>query len=267
MPEIERSKHAYEQIHDDLIAGIQSGRFRIGDLLPSVRELAVAWHTSPATADRALAWLATDGDVKRSRRGTIVIAGRTKPGPQSLLTMTRLPEAGRVQVTAAEYEARCPRYIWPLLGLEPVRMDGLCPVIRREQLWHDPDGVPFMLSVDWVPPRFTDVRGLLPAPGDEPEPVLSPAALIQEQTGIAVVRGRDGLEARAPRDDGREVPMLRLGELTPASKRRPAVYERVLAVVWSWFSDGDAVVYTEAVLPENRVIEHEYAVMGGPPPT
>lgn len=246
MPELEHAKPHHEQIHDYYAAEIRDGRLTTGMPLPSIRDIARDWDTSPATAARGLAWLATDGLVTASRKGTFVKAGRLRPGPQARLAFTA-PEAGTVRVLAADLETRAPRYIWPLLGLEPVRMDGECHVVRREQLHHGPGGEPYMLMVDWVHPRLlapnTDpllTREPLPAPGGA-------AALIEARSGIPAVRGRLGFEARRPRDDGREVPLLRL--------RRGG---RVLAVVWTWFSAAEAMVYTEAVLPEDTVLEAEW---------
>jgi len=247
MPEITQGKPGYEQIHDYYAHQIADGTLRHGDRVPSVREIAEEWGTSRETSDRALRMLASGGIVTRDRRGTFVKAGRLKPGPQARLDWTALPPAERVEVRAAEYETRAPRYVWPLLGLEPVRIDGECHVIRREQVYHDAAG-PFMLAVDWIHPRFAEPcpelldRAPLPDPGGA-------ARLIESRTGIALARGRESHEARQPRQDGREAPLLDLAD-----------GERVLAQVWTWYSDADAMVYTEAVLGENRVLESEFAV-------
>jgi DNA-binding GntR family transcriptional regulator len=253
MPEISRDRPGYEQVHDYYARQIADGTLGDGALVPSVRQIEQAWtgpdgrHISRETADRALRMLASGGLVTRDRRGTVVRSGRLKPGPQARLAWTALPPAERVDVLHADYETRAPRYVWPLLGLEPVRMDGECHVVRREQVYSDAAG-PFMLAVDWIHPRFLEAcpelleREPLPDPGGA-------ARLIEARTGIALARGRESHEARVPRDDGREAPLLRL-----------AGGERVLAQVWTWYSHADAMVYTEAVLGENRVLESEFAV-------
>ena len=246
MPPAERHKPLHEQVHDALAADIAEGVLRHGDRVPSAAELAAAYGTSRATASRALAWLASDGIAETRHNGTFVKAGRLKPGPQRLLARIASPASGSTRVLAAEYVPRAPRYIWPLLGLEDSpRGDGLCPVVRREELHCEEDGTPWMLSVDWVPPRFIE-----PCPallGTGPLPPGGAAGLVEDCTGVGVVRGRLGVEARPPLDDGREGPLLQLGD-----------GEAVLAAVWLWFSVADAVVYTEAVLPEGRVLEAEW---------
>ena len=246
MPEISRDRPGYEQVHDYYARQIADGTLPGGSLVPSVRQIAAEWGTSRETADRALRMLASGGIVTRDRRGTVVVSGRLKPGPQARLAWTALPAAERVEVRAADYELDAPRYVHPLLGLEPDPR-GHCHVIRREQLYSDTAG-PFMLAVDWIHPRFAEAcpelteRDPLPDPGGA-------ARLIEARTGIALRRGRESHEARQRRDDGREAPLLQL-----------APGERVLAQVWTWYSAADAMVYTEAVLGENRVLESEFAV-------
>lgn len=247
MPELERSKPLHEQIRDHYAREIAEGRLRHGDRMPSSREIAAEWDVAIPTADRALAKLATDGLVERSRRGTFVKAGRLKIGPQQRLMLSAMPASETIEVTAAEY-INAPAYVRPILSMEPVREDGLCPVIRREQVHYEPDGTPFMLAVEWIPGRFAEAAPeLLDA-----EPLGEPGGavrLIEARTGIRIIRGRQGREARLIKDDGREGPMLRLDPGTA-----------VLAEVWEWYDDTDCVEYGEYVLIQNRVTENEFAV-------
>ena len=63
----------YQQIFDDLLAGIRKGTYLANDQLPSERELAVQYGVARATARRALTDLTAMGiAVRRGRRGTIV---------------------------------------------------------------------------------------------------------------------------------------------------------------------------------------------------
>lgn len=247
MPQpLQRAKPLTEQIHDLLAADISAGKYADGALLPTVTELAAQHGVSRVTANRALAWLETDGVAAASPRGYIAKPGRTVTGPQQWLAMARFPVSGRVGVLAAAM-VDAPQYVRPLLGLEPVRADGLTPVLRREQVHFDAAGIPFMLSVEWYPPRFAEtVPELLGA-----EPLAGPGAaarLIEERSGSPVVRGRQAREARPVRDDQREGPYLRLPDGAP-----------VLAEVWMWSARDQALVYGEYVLIAGRVTENEWA--------
>jgi DNA-binding GntR family transcriptional regulator len=243
---LERPKPLAEQIHDRLSAGISAGEYPDGALLPSVTDLAAEYRVSRSTAHRALGWLETDGVAESTGRGYVARPGRTVAGPQQRLTWTRFPASERVEVLNAGL-VDAPAYVRPLLGLQPVRMDGLTPVIRREQIHYDHAGVPFMLSVEWYPPQFGDpVPELMQA-----APIGDPGGavrLIEQRTGRRVVRGRQAREARHIRDDGREGPHLNL--VSGAA---------VLAEVWMWFDPAETLVYGEYVLQAGRVTENEYA--------
>lgn len=254
MPQIQETKPAAEQVHDYYAWLIRDGQLGKGQRVPSVREIAASWqmpggqNISPSTADRALAWLETDGLVERSRRGTFVIGGRLQAGPQQWLGFTRFPLSHRITVSSAALLTDAPPYIRPLLELEPVRMDGLCPVIRREQVHHGMrDGIeqPVMLLVDWIHPRHGNIPELT---GTGPLPAGEAARLVTAH-GTPVVRGREGHEARLPKNDQREIPLL---ELRPGSP--------VLAEVCTWFSRSRPEVYSEFVLPPGTVLESEWDV-------
>jgi GntR family transcriptional regulator len=246
MPEpLDRPRPLTEQIHDILAAGITAGLYRNGDQLPSVTELADRYGVSRTTAANALQWLVTDGiaQLLSRRRGYVARPGRTVLSPPQRRAVAMLPAAERIDVLSATL-ADAPRYVRPLLALEPVRMDGLTPVIRREQVHYDHLGVPYMLVVEWYPPQLADqVPELLQA-----EPIPDAVALIEQRTGRIVVRGRQAREARPIKDDGREGPHLRL---LPGS--------HVLAEVWMWSDLDRALVYGEYVLLEGRVTQNEWA--------
>lgn len=245
MPQLDRAKPAHEQIYDDLTEQITRGALTEGQLVPSARTLAAQWNVSPSTAARALSWLASARLVTQGPRGTFVAPSRVVPGPQLRAVRTRLADPGKVDVRAADYLERAPEYIWPILGLEPVRADGLCPVIRREQVHYSGTGRPAALLVDWIPPRFAE-----PCPELLEKRPIGPGGavrLIEARTKVVIVRGRSGAEARRPKNDGREVPLLRLD---PGAG--------VLGVVWAWFSDSKTIVYSEMTVPENQVVETAY---------
>jgi hypothetical protein len=250
-----------EQLHDELAADITTGRVADGIRLPSVRALADAHGVSPATANRAVAWLRTDGLVRTDPSGSYVQAGRYKHGPVQRLSWTGPPPAERTEVTAADYvdaAAVYPRLI-PLLDLEPAPRNGVAPVVRREQRYFETDGDdedggrPFALSVEWFPGELSvpcpellhavplaDPRGALP--------------LIEQRTAdpgrwphkpVTFARGRTAYEARPILDDGREGPLLGLA---------PGGY--VSATVWMWFDPGGRCwSYLEQVTLAGRVLE------------
>lgn len=247
MAELQR-KSLTEQIHDQLAAGITAGDYPRGALLPSVTDLVGQYQVSRTTAHRALAWLVTDGVAELSPRGYVSRPGRVVAGPQQRITWTRFPASEQVTVLSADLaSASGPyEYVRPLLGLEPVRMDGLTPVIRREQVHATATG-PFMLSVEWFPAALaTAVPGLL-----RPEPAAPGEliTLIADAAGRRVTRGRQAREARQARDDGRERYHLGL--------QRGAC---VLAEVWMWFDTADCLAYGEYVLAEGQVTENEFLV-------
>jgi GntR family transcriptional regulator len=71
----------YRQIMDQVQAQIATGRLRIGDRLPSVRELAVDIRINPNTVARAYRELGQLGVVEtQGSTGTFVRAGEGMPG-------------------------------------------------------------------------------------------------------------------------------------------------------------------------------------------
>lgn len=243
---LDRPKPLAEQIHDRLAEAIMAGEYPAGTALPSVTDLAGQYRVSRTTTARALAWLETDGIAQLTKRGYVSRPGRTVAGAQQRLSWIRFPDAEQVTVlNVGLVSASGPlAYIRPLLGLEPVRVDGLTPVIRREQI-HQAAGGPF-LSVEWFPAELGDaVPALL-----SPDPA-APGELIRHlgQAGRRVVRGRQAREARRIRDDNREGPYLQL-----------QAGAAVLAEVWMWFDVTDCVAYGEYVLREGQVTENEFTV-------
>ena len=247
-PELGRAKPAWEQVKDHLAGDIAGGWYTQGQRVPSVRELAAEWGVSPGTANRALDALASARLVTRDRHGTFVARPRLVAGPQARYRQFRFPPAERTEVVSAGYLEAAPAYVRPVLGLEPVRVDGLCPVIRRQEVRYGLDGRPFLLTSEWVRPEYaepcpelSDPRRQLPLPGGA-------LALIEARTGEHPARGRFSAEARLPQDDDRELPLLEL-----------AVTEPVLGAVWVWYDgNGKALCYTEMTVRPERVIETEW---------
>lgn len=71
----------YRQLVDEVIAGILEKKFREGELLPSVRQLADTYQVNPLTAAKAYKELALDGFTETLRGEGLVV----KPGVRAML--------------------------------------------------------------------------------------------------------------------------------------------------------------------------------------
>jgi len=180
---------------------------------------------------------------------------RRMAGPQQRLAGDE--QAELVEVTAAGMEDAGQeglRYIIPILGLTPVRTDGLTPVFRREQLTRDPDGTPVTLAVSWFE---TGWAHQVPALASTSLPVPSfggVAQAISAQSGWPLAYCGQTWEARDIFDDGREGRLLGLAPGTS-----------VLAQTYTWMavnSTGEtfAVEYGELVVVKGRVMETRFPV-------
>lgn len=244
MPEAQRQAPLHLQIashYKELILNGEPG-FMDGEQLPSVRDIARDSKVSVQTAQRAIEHLRTEGLVHSEQgSGTFIDSRRAKLGPQQRMRAARGPYSERIVVRAAEI-IEAPAYIVPILGLEAAS-DGVTRVIRREQVTHEGDGTPYMLSVTWYRPEdaaaVPELLSLNPLPYDG-------ARLIADRRNRVLTFGRSGREARGVLDDGREGPTLRL----PRDGH-------VLAEVWVWAAGPAVLEYGEAAIREGKVIESD----------
>jgi GntR family transcriptional regulator len=244
VPEAQRQVPLHLQIASHYKALILNGEpgFMDGGQMPSVRLIAREWKVSVQTAQRAVEHLRTERLVRSEQGGgTFIDTRRAKMGPQQRMRAAGYPFSERVVVRAAEI-IPAPEYIIPILGLEPAS-DGTTRVIRREQVTHELDGSPYMLSVTWYHPQDTgavpELMSLLPLPYDG-------ARLLADRTNRPLTFGRSGREARGVLSDGREGPTLRL----PRDGH-------VLAEVWVWAAGEEVLEYGEAAIREGKVIESD----------
>jgi AcrR family transcriptional regulator len=86
----------YLRIVSDLRRRIASGGLRPGERVPSTRQIAAEWGVALATAARALATLAQDGDVRAVPRVGTVVSEVTPPEP------SRSPRRGDQRPVRAE---------------------------------------------------------------------------------------------------------------------------------------------------------------------
>ena len=258
MPDTLQRDPMYIQLYELYKQRIATGELEPGAQLPPIRDLADIHDVSPGTVQKAIDLLAADKLVTtHGRGGTIVSAEVAAPrlifGPQQRLGFTRPVPGERTEVSAAGM-VDAPAYVAARLSLESVTRHRVTPVYRREQKTYAPDGSPYRLEVSWFHPRWVEI---IPALASETVPVPSlggVAWLIAQVSGDPIAKGVHGVEARPVLDDGREMPFLGLG---PGTVIMAAVYE------WKVRNPGDeleTIEYGEYVVPQGRVIEHEYDV-------
>ena len=69
----ENNEHLYEMIYSDIIESIKSGKYKVGDQLPTENDLAKNYDVSRITTKKALEMLVDDGYVRRIRgKGSFV---------------------------------------------------------------------------------------------------------------------------------------------------------------------------------------------------
>jgi DNA-binding GntR family transcriptional regulator len=257
MPPVQRSKPLWLQVHDYFADLIARGELKPGDSLPSMEVISREHGVSKQTAVRAVGLLGTGRLVTTTRDGTVVAPQRLVPGAPMF------PTAHRVAVTPGDRFVQLRpewEYIRPILGLEEVPRHRITTVLRREEVWHDADGKPFLLLVRWWPSRFAERVPELT--GDAP--ITAPGgtvALIRAGTGEVAVTGEMELETRQILNDGREGRLLNLA---------PRSY--VLAETYTLFAapgkdgsdeareHGRALEYGEAVVIPNRVTRNEFTL-------
>jgi len=240
VPPVQRNEPAYRQLADFYTRQILTGELRPGDRLPSVREMAASSGVGQNTAQRVVLQLATDGLARTDATGTYVAERRAAISPQQRMRLDAEPSSEIQQVLSAAL-VPCPGYILPILGLSSGDQ-----ALRREWVTSE-DEQAARLTVTWHRPSAAlAVPALLTA--DDLDDPRGGAAMLAEATGLGVasLRGRAGFECRPARDDGRELPLLRLA---------PGAH--VLAGVWVWYAGGEAVEYGEYVLPPGRVVESD----------
>ncbi len=259
--EIQRQEPLHVQIARHYKQRIATGDLSPGDQLPTIRDMEDIHRVAHNTAAMAVRLLSAEKLVTtRGRLGTIVAdaaaevaAARLVFGPQQRLGWAEpVPGEHTRVISAGTVDA--PPYVAAILSLEPVPRHRVTPVYRREQITDDPDGNPARLEVSWFHPRWP---AMIPALADEliPLPSLGGVAwLIAQTTGDPIVRGIHREEARPALDDGREMPLLGLGPGTV-----------ILAAVYEWQAANprgelETIEYGEYVIPQGRVIEHEYDV-------
>lgn len=134
----------YQQIADRYRHLISIGRFKAGDRLPALTQIATDFHVSPRTANKALRLLAAEGLVITTQQGSRVKEGPSvRASKESVAPRFGPQSTDRVTVTSAS-KVPTPEIVHGTLATEDDE------VFRREAIT-ERDGKPHTFSVCWVP--------------------------------------------------------------------------------------------------------------------
>jgi GntR family transcriptional regulator len=183
----------HHQVYLDLIAALEAGEWHTGDRLPPERELAERYGCSLITVRHALAELAREGRIERTRgRGTTVLAPRMdrdfagslsfaqEMQRRGMTAATRLITSREEPAREAAAAALGVRLGAPLVFLERLRLADDEPLLL-ERVWLPAQRFPGLLSIDLERQSLYDV--------------------LAERYGAMVVRARESIEPvllRAP---------------------------------------------------------------------
>lgn len=248
MPKIRQSKPAYVQIADHIRAQILRGELTPGDRIPSLREIAQEWGTSPVTASKAVALLQSEGHVTVPGKGLATIvrdpATLHRSGSDRAHAVRR---TGRIyssgeyaQITAAEV-VNAPADVAAALGLT-----GDTPTaIRRERVTYGPDDRPVSASVSWY---SSDLAEQCPRLLVAERIVEGSWAYVEQQTGHRAASGRDSITTRLATEED----AARLQLALPAAVKVSTTVLRT--------DDGVTVEYGVSIAGSGRESTYEYNV-------
>lgn len=225
----------YQQIADRYRHLISIGRFKAGDRLPALAQIATDFHVSPRTANKALRLLAVEGLVITTQQGSRVKEGPSvRASKESVAPRFGPKSTDRVTVTSAS-KVSTPEIVHGTLATEDDE------VFRREAIT-ERDGQPHTFSVCWVPlwagEPFADQL-------QEEEHIPSLLTLITPPD-LDEVPGQDWVTARTI-DSEREAAALRL-----------EIGEPTLAGASIWTAKGTPVLYREWMSPSGEQVTYEY---------
>lgn len=232
---IQVSPPPYQQIADRYRHLIAIGRFKAGDRLPALAQIATDFHVSPRTANKALKLLAVEGLVVTSQQGSRVKEGPSVRAPKESVAPRVGPESlDRVTVTSASKVAT-PELVKGTLATDDVE------VFRREAVT-EREGRPHTFSVCWVPlwagDRFSDQL-------QEEEHIPSLLTLIAPPE-MDAVPGQDWVTARTIESE-REAAALKLEMGDPT-----------LAGASIWTASDRPLLYREWMSPAGEQVTYEY---------
>ena len=224
----------YQQIADRYRHLISIGRFKVGDRLPALAQIATDFHVSPRTANKALRLLAAEGLVVTTQQGSRV-AGKTsvRATRESVAPRFGPQSPDRVTITSAS-KVRTPEVVQNTLATEDTE------VFRREAIT-DRDGRPHTFAVCWIPLWAGEgVPQLL-----EEEHIQSLLTLITPPE-LDEVLGQDWVTARTIESE-REATALQL-----------EIGDPTLAGASIWTAEDKPLLYREWMSPSGEQVTYEY---------
>lgn len=247
---LESSRSQYRQVADLLRAGIESGEYAPGSVLPAEPDLASRFGVSRVTINRAVQLLRGEGLVRVLRgRGTVVraIPAIRRNSTQRYRKAAREEGEGRgafdfeirrlgltPRTEVVQLEAvRPPTAAAEVLGLE----EGEKALIRKRQLFADDE--PVLLAISYVPWTIAEKAGITQV---DTGPGGSYSRLAD--IGLGPVRFSEDVRVRIPTAE--EESFFSLSEA-----------QQVFEIVHiSWLADGRAIEYRVDTLPTFQWIMH-----------
>lgn len=248
MPKIRQSKPAYVQIADHIRARIMRGELAPGDRIPSLRDIAQEWETSPVTASKAVALLQSEGHVTVPGKGLATIVRDPATVHRSGSDRARaVRRTGRIyssgeyaKITSAEV-VTAPADVAAALGLT-----GDAPTaVRRERVTYGPDDQPVSASVSWYAANLAErCPKLLVA-----DRIIEGSwAYVEQQTGQRAATGRDSITTRLATEED----AARLNLTLPAAVKVSTTVLRT--------ADGVTVEYGVSIAGTGRESTYEYSL-------
>lgn len=143
---------AYIQIHDQIKDEIDQKIWKIGQRLPSERDLAEKFHVSRMTLRQAITLLVEEGVLERRvGSGTFVASTRVQEKMRGTTSFTEIMKAqGKVPSSQViSYKRTIPS----LQEVEKLGIDKTETIIRMERVRYA-DGVPVVYEVASIPEKF-----------------------------------------------------------------------------------------------------------------
>lgn len=246
MPELEQVRPKYLQIAGHIRDQITRGDLRVGDEVPSERELASAWSVARPTAARALEALRQQGLVE-SRQGSGTYVRAHEGVPRARERYERARDLGTMYGTNESIEFLAAEIV---VGPEHVTHALQVPagsrVARRVRLLRGDEGRPIELSTSWFTaqvaeqaPRLLALERLRGGTGK----------YVAEVTGRAHKYARDEVSARLSTAEERQ--RLELSDPAAVLVYRLTAYD----------GDDRPVQFDDAVYPPDRwAFQQEYSL-------
>ncbi|KRM95943.1 GntR family transcriptional regulator [Liquorilactobacillus aquaticus DSM 21051] len=213
----------YIQIHNDIKRSIESGKWQIGDRIPSERELAVNFGVSRMTLRQAVQTLVEEGILERHvGSGTYVARQKVQEKMSGVTSFTELTKAqGKIPSSKTiSYHIATPS----LSEMEKLQLNEKEPVLRMERIRYA-DETPICFEVATVPQALVKKYNK--------EQVTSSLYRVLEENGYAIGHAEQTVSAMLASEkiaDYLEVrrgdAILRLRQITNLSNGQPFEYVR-----------------------------------------